>query len=78
MADRQVLPIIFVRFEDLLTDPIPHLNDVFRFIFGQESIEGTFLEKRIIEVTMQGTKSNTVYKPRSGGINYNASKYTET
>jgi len=45
----------------------------FRFLLGMETIEGTYIEKRIDDVL--GSKgAGFVYKPRSGGINLNSNQ----
>ena len=41
------VPTFYVRFEDIRTNPVPILGDVFKFLFDVPSIEGTVLEKRI-------------------------------
>ena len=45
------IPTYIVRYEDLLTDPEPILNEVFRFLLDVNSIEGTVVEQRIKEVS---------------------------
>ena len=49
MKKREV-PILFVRFEDLLMDPEPELRNIMRFILGMKDITGTNAERRIQEV----------------------------
>ena len=49
MKKREV-PILFVRFEDLLMDPEPELRNIMRFILGMKDITGTNAERRIKEV----------------------------
>ena len=43
------LPTYFVRFEDLRTDPIPVMVEAFKFLLDVPSIEGTVIEKRILD-----------------------------
>jgi hypothetical protein len=45
--------------------PEPILKDMFRFILGEENIDGTIIEQRIRD-TIKGGK-NFLYKPRSAG-----------
>lgn len=72
----QHMPVYFVRYEDLSYDRVKTLRETFEFMFGEETIEGTYLEKRIILMSETGTNSG--YKPRSGGVfNKNASLYSQ-
>ena len=77
-AKQQDVPILFFRFEDLLSDPQTTLSDIFSFALKVENIKGTVIEKRIMDAVNQGSKGNTLYKPRqNGGINKNKDKYNE-
>ncbi|CDW90322.1 fbox domain containing protein [Stylonychia lemnae] len=78
MAQKQEVPILFFRFEDLLLDAQSTLSEIFSFALRVKDIKGTFIEQRIIEVINSGSKGNTLYKPRQGGINKNKDKYTES
>jgi hypothetical protein len=71
------VPIYFFRFEDLLTKPKEILSEMFCFVLGIPSLEGTVMEARIDEIINGGTKENVLYKPRSGGMNKNKHNYTE-
>jgi hypothetical protein len=53
------------------------LSEILGFALGEKNIEGTFIEQRIMEAISAGKHGNTLYKPRSGGINKNLDKYTE-
>lgn len=44
MTASQKIPTYYVRFEDLRTDPIPVILDLFRFLLDVPSIEGTVIE----------------------------------
>ena len=68
------VPVLF-RFEDILANPEEELQNLFKFILGLESIEGTVLEKRITDVMALGSKKNQTYKPRQGGVNRNLANY---
>lgn len=63
----------FIRYEDLATDNRKALVESFKFIFGVESIEGTYLEKRMDDI-LSGGKAGFIYKPRSGKINLNTNQ----
>ena len=75
MAETTDRPIYFFRFEDVVRDPSKELKEIFRFILGIESIEGTVIEHRINEVMQWSTERNQTYKPRQGGINKNLKNY---
>ena len=68
------MPVYFFRYEDLVTDPASVLSKMFAFVLGVPDIEGTFIEKRMMEVISTGSKGNTLYKPRSGGAGFNKNK----
>ena len=65
----------FFRYEDILANPEAELRELFKFILGMESLEGTVIEQRIKDVMAMGAKKNSVYKPRQGGTNRNAKNY---
>ncbi len=44
------VPIYIVRYEDLLTSPKENLKEVFKFILGVSSLEGTFVDHQIEKV----------------------------
>lgn len=71
------VPVFFIRYEDLLADSFSNLCNIFQFIFGVDSIKGTFIERRIEEVVAEGGKANTVYTPRTGNMNTNYAKYSQ-
>ena len=76
MAETTNKPIYFFRFEDVLADPSKELKEIFRFILGIQSIEGTVIEHRIEEVMKWSAEKNQTYKPRQGGVNKNLKNYT--
>ena len=43
------IPTYYVRYEDLILDPTRVISELFRFLLGVSKIEGTVLEKRIVE-----------------------------
>ena len=69
------IPTYIFRYEDLVTDPEPVLNECFRFILDVPSIEGTVVEKRIKEVCMQGTAGKQVYEMKNSTINLNKNEH---
>jgi hypothetical protein len=76
-TNKDAVPIYYYRYEDLVTHPKQILEEMICFALGVESIEGTYIQKRIIDVTTAG--ANSVCKPRQGGVvaNINAPKYSE-
>ena len=58
MAEETKKPIYFFRFEDVLQDPRRELTNIFKFILGMDSIEGTVIERRIEDVIKMGTKAS--------------------
>lgn len=73
----KTLPVYFFRFEDLINNPYQITKEVFAFVLGVPSIEGTYLDYRIKQVINKGTTSSTLYKPRSGSVNSNLGFYTD-
>ena len=65
IAENTERPVFFFRFEDVVKDPAKELKEVFRFILGMESIEGTVIEKRVDEVAAWSQEQNQTYKPRT-------------
>lgn len=57
----RTLPIHFLRYEDLYNEPETTLKELFAFILGVDSIEGTVMEARIDEVLKEGHKVSVVY-----------------
>lgn len=41
------MPVIFIRFEDLVLDKKKYITQAFKLILGYESLEGMYIEKRI-------------------------------
>ena len=76
MAEESNIPIYFFRFEDVIHNPGKELKEIFRFILGLETIEGTVIEHRIDEVMSWSKEKNQSYKPRQGGTNKNLKNYT--
>ena len=63
-AETTERPIYFFRFEDVIANPTRELKEIFRFILGMDSIEGTIIERRIDEVMSWSAERNQSYKPR--------------
>lgn len=65
------IPVYFVRYEDLLIDPVPVLEELFCFLLEVPSVEGTVVQKRIRDSASKGTESKAVYKLKSNTKNFN-------
>ena len=48
------VPMLFVRFEDLVLNPEPELYNIMRFLLGKADLTGTNAERRIKEVLAMG------------------------
>ena len=55
------LPTYYVRYEDLVLNPQPVLMELFRFLLEVPSIEGTVVEKRILDYCAKGSESAAAY-----------------
>ena len=51
-----------MRYEDLVLRPEPVLREVFAYLLSVDSIEGTVVEKRILDYVAKGSTSASVYK----------------
>ena len=56
------IPTYYVRYEDMVLNPLPVLMELFCFLLDVESIDGTVAEKRIIEYCEKGNEAASVYK----------------
>ena len=55
------IPAYIIRYEDLILNPEPILNELFCFLLDVSSIEGTVVEKRIKEVSSSDSATKSVY-----------------
>ncbi|CAI5733246.1 unnamed protein product [Hyaloperonospora brassicae] len=62
------VPVIVVRYENLLLHREETLRRVFLFLTGKETLEGTTWEQRIRDVVATSGDHDGPYKPRSGKI----------
>ena len=72
------IPVHFLRFEDLVSNPKETLTDLFKFMLGVESLEGTVAEDRINAIAAKGNEGNQVYKLKkdSKKMNKHVHRYT--
>ena len=55
------IPTLYLRYEDMVLNPRPVLNELFCFLLDVPSIEGTVVEKRIEQACTQGSEGARVY-----------------
>ena len=71
------MPVYCYRFEDLISDQRKEMAGIYQFMLGLESIEGTFIEKRIKDQISQNDENSGIYKPRSGKFNASLHWFTK-
>ena len=73
------VPVLFVRFEDLVSDPESQLMNIMRFLIGKRDLSGTNAERRVKEVIAKGANATVTYDLKEGTrkFNSNAHRYTE-
>ena len=78
-AKMKAVPIIFTRFEDLVTNPEPELTNIMKFILNVTDIKGTNAERRIKEVLAFGPDATVLYelKDNTRQFNSNRKRFTE-
>lgn len=61
----------------MVENPRKILEEIFCFVLGVKSLDGTYIGKRIQDIT--GKETNTICKPREGGVqaNRNIGKYSK-
>ena len=60
-ARARKVPVLFVRFEDLVSRPEPELYKMMKFILGERDLTGTNAERRIKEVMAMGSAATVTY-----------------
>lgn len=72
------VPILFIRFEDLVMNPQPELYNIMRFMLGVKDLTGTNAERRIKEVIAMDASATQTYalKDSTKKNNANAHRYT--
>ena len=78
-AKMKSLPVLFVRFEDLVTDPEPELANIMKFLLNVTDITGTNAERRVKEVIAKGKEATVLYqlKDNTRQLNTNVKRYTK-
>ena len=55
------LPVLFTRFEDLVTNPETELTNIMKFLLNVTDITGTNAERRVKEVIAKGRDATVLY-----------------
>ena len=66
---KSAIPCHIIRYEDICKQPAKSLNELFKFIFSADSLEGTLIQT-LIDMHI-ADKPVHVYKPRKGQVNGN-------
>lgn len=61
-ARKSPVPFYFVRFEDLISEPKPILEDLMKLLLNLDNLEGTNAQRRVDEVIGMGPDATKVYK----------------
>ena len=73
------VPTYYLRYEDLVINPQPVLMELFCFMLEVPSIEGTVVERRVIDYCAKGNDAAAVYKMKAQptrNLSRNAFMYT--
>ena len=65
------LPVLWVRFEDLVMDPEPELTNIMRFMLNTSDIKDTNAERRVKEVIAKGKEATVTYTLKSSTRKFN-------
>jgi len=79
LVDKKLNPVHFLRFEDLLADPVKELEGVMQFLLAEPTLEGMNVQKRIQEIVAKGPEASETYKTKSTTRqpNSQAARYTD-
>lgn len=70
LARKKETPCYFLRYEDLCSNKNAVMKEVLAFMLGANTVEGTYIEKRI-DTVLSDSSAGTLYVPRSGKVNSN-------
>lgn len=72
------IPVLFTRFEDLVTSPEAELRNIMKFLLNVTDIDGTNAERRVQEVLAKGKDATVLYqlKDNTRSLNTNVKRYT--
>ena len=76
-AKMKSVPVLFIRFEDLVRNPKEELENIMKFLCNTKDIKGTNAERRIQEVLAKGEDATVTYqlKDHTRVLNPNVKKY---
>ena len=66
------VPTIWVRYEDLCTEPEENLNNIMKFLIGVNDVTGTNAERRVKEVINLDKASTQTYTLKDTTLKFNA------
>ena len=64
------VPTLFIRFEDLVSNPEPELRSIMSFLLGMRDLTGTNAERRIQEVLSMGKSATSVYDHKQSMLQF--------
>lgn len=70
-ANLRKVPVLWIRYEDLVEDPKPHLENLMRYMINEKDISGTNAERRVQEVLDKGKEATQVYALKSNTLFFN-------
>jgi len=72
------LPVLYLRFEDMVDDPQPSLENIMKFTCNSSDITGTNAARRVDEVIAKGKDATVLYKLKDNTrkTNSNLGRYT--
>ena len=80
-ATAEHIPTFYLTYEQLILEPEQTLTDMFQFMLGVDSLEGTVLQQRIRDSVAQGSQSKAVYtlkfKDQANNLSRHRSQYTD-
>jgi len=67
-----------VRYEDLVNNPKPELENIYKFLLEVDDLTGTNAQRRIDEIIAMGDKASQVYakKATTGKFNTHRERYS--
>lgn len=73
------VPTLWIRYEDLVSDPETQLMNMMRFLVGRRDLAGTNAERRVKEQIAKGANAIKTYDLKEGTLKFNSSgkRYTE-
>lgn len=73
-SSRQKVPILYVRFEDLVTNPEPELMKIMRFLLNEKDLTGSNAQRRIKDVLALGKSATVTYSLKDTTTKFDASR----